>query len=92
MTTTPTYTVTLRVPGFYFTPAAWRVTSRTQIPADGRPTEANLARYVDSFEASTRLGGANAHLGATRVARAFITDQRTGHKVAEYTAPMFEVV
>lgn len=86
-TITPRYTVTLKAPGFYMTPAAWHVrTSRYVRHADGKPTDANLASYVASFEASTGKGGVNAHLRPTTVEAAYITDQRTGTTVATYKA------
>jgi hypothetical protein len=82
--TTPTYVVQISDGVHYYTASAWRVTSRTQVRADGRPTTANLKRYVESFEASTRPGGVNAHLGETTVKRARINHNITGTLVAEY--------
>jgi hypothetical protein len=55
---------------------------------DGRPTAANLQKFVESFEASTRPGGVNAHLGATTVTKAMIMLNDGSRKlVAEYEAP-----
>jgi hypothetical protein len=80
MTRTPTYAVRLHVPGFAYTPMGW------DCKRAGRPTEANLAAYVASFERSTQPGGVNAHLGAQKVKRAWITRQATGERVAEVQA------
>jgi hypothetical protein len=82
---TPTYVVQISDGLHHYTASAWRVTSRTQVRADGRPTAANLKRYVESFEASTRPDGYNAHLGETTVKRARINHNITGTLVAEYT-------
>jgi hypothetical protein len=80
-TITPTYAVHLFVPGTSITPAAW------DVRRNGRPTDANLTRYVRAFEQSTLPGGPNAHLGPMRVLRARVRHQRSGEFVAEYTAP-----
>ena len=58
----------------------------------GRPTDASLAEYVRQFEASTEPGGVNAHLGREFVTSAYVKRQRTGERVATYTAPMFQVI
>lgn len=85
--TTPTYVVRIFDGRYGYTPSAWRVTSKTQVRADGRPTADNLKRYVESFEASTRPGGANAHLGETKILRATITRNFPGAQpVATYEA------
>jgi hypothetical protein len=87
---TSTYVVEIRTPGFGWTPAAWHC------GRNGRPTEANLAQYVEDLEKSTMPGGCNAHLGATRVARAWIRRNTIGGAtVASYAAPaqpLFTVV
>jgi len=63
---TPKYAVRIEVAGpFLMTPAAWR-------REYGRPNALSLAKYVENFEASTREGGANEHLGPTTVTRAAI--------------------
>jgi hypothetical protein len=82
--TTPTYALRLTVMrrGSY-SPQAWNV------KAYGRPTAATLATQVAAFEASTREGGCNAHLGAETVRTARVTRQSTGETVATYTAPAF---
>jgi hypothetical protein len=84
------YAVDMTVPGYRYSPASWHC------KRNGRPTAANLAAYVASFEASTMPGGVNAHLGATRVASARIRrNTYAGDTVATYAPapqPMFTVV
>ncbi len=60
------------------TPSEWRTRTRTNVPAHGKPTVMNLLAYISVFEESTKPGGANAHLGETKVTMAFIKDQRSG--------------
>jgi hypothetical protein len=80
-TYTPAYAIEIDVPGFIYTPAGW--TAREF----GRPTDANLKLYVERFEASTQPGGANAHLGPTKVRAARIYTNRGERKlVASYPA------
>lgn len=85
-TRTPTFVVKTHTPGVYDTPAAWPTKHL------GRPTDASLATYVADFEASCKPGGVNAHLGFRPVRRAVVIRQSTGAVVAEYTAPMFQVI
>jgi hypothetical protein len=70
----------------------WRTRARGQAPAYGRPTAENLKAYVEHFEASTKEGECNSHLGVTVVFSAFIKDQRTGETLATYRGPSFVVV
>lgn len=65
-----------------YTPFAWRVKE------SGRPTDENLAAYVQAFEDSTKPGGVNAHLGREVVSSAKVRRQSTGEVVATYTAPV----
>lgn len=83
---TPTFRVELRVIGSHWTPAAWPTKHA------GRPSDATLAAYVASLEASTRPGGVNAHLGETVVRTAKVVRQSTGDVVATYEAPLFAAV
>ncbi len=83
---TPAYRVHLHVKGVHYTPAAWNSKH------SGRPSDAALAAYVESFEASTRPGGVNAHLGPETVLSAKVIRQATGDVVATYAAPLFTVV
>lgn len=85
-TVTPTFALTLRVPGFYMTPSGW------DCKRQGRPSDATLAAAVEMFEASTRPGGCNAHLGTTVVSSAKVVRQSTGDVVAEYRAAAFVAV
>lgn len=41
---------------------SWYVRAVYGTPANGKPTAANLKKYMDSFLASMEPGGANAHL------------------------------
>ena len=91
--TTPTYVVELTIPGTRNTPSAWNCKN------DGRPTEANLANYVQTYERSTRPGGVNDHLGPETVTSARIRRNTCyGDVVARYVAPkpepapMFSVI
>lgn len=60
---------------------------------NGTPSEATLAKWVRSFNASLEPGGNNAHLKLPRVSRAVVKYNRpSGEVVARYTAPMFEVL
>ena len=73
------YQISLLTAGVGFTPYSWNCRR------DGRPTEANLRKHVESFEASTREGGVNAHLGEVTVLRAVIRlNDGRGKVVAEY--------
>jgi hypothetical protein len=63
---TPKYVVEVEVSGPYrHTRAPWR-------REYGRPNAIDLGKYVAKFEASTRPGGANEHIGPTTVLRARI--------------------
>jgi len=84
--TTPTYIVKIIDGRYGYEPFAWLTTSKTQIRADGKPTADNLKRWVESFEAATKPGGVNAHLGETKIRRAAILHNMTRQPVAEYVA------
>lgn len=86
MTRTPTFAVQLRSRRFSYTLAAW------DTKRHGRPSDETLAEYVAGFEASCAPGGVNAHLGDPAIIGAYVVRQSTGEKVAEYAAPMFQVV
>ena len=69
-----------------YTPCEWYVRRRPQRgPADGKPTSANIAKWVVAFERSREPGQPNAHLGMAMVLTASITDQRKGEVVAEWS-------
>jgi hypothetical protein len=90
-TTTSTYAVRITVPGYQYSLTPWHCKE------SGRPTDANLARYVAAFEASTQPGGSNAHLGEQHVSSAYVkvNSGHDGAVVARYRAPaqpLFAVV
>lgn len=62
------------------------------VPQDGRPSDQRLESWVEQYEASTRPGNVNDHLGITSVTRASVVRQSTGEEVASYVAPMFKVI
>jgi hypothetical protein len=84
------YVYELDTPGYRYSPASWNCRQ------NGRPTAANLAKHVAGFEASTRPGGCNSHLGATVVTGARIRrNEYRGEVVARYEPapqPLFAVV
>lgn len=75
---TPTFRVELHVLGSVYTPQAWPTKHA------GRPSDATLKAYVEEFEASTRSGGVNAHLGEEFVMDAKVVRQSNGEVVATY--------
>jgi hypothetical protein len=89
-TVTSKYAVSITVPGYSYGLASWRCQQ------SGRPTDANLARYVAEFEASTRPDGCNAHLGEQHVTSAHVKiNNYNGAVIARYRAParpLFTVV
>jgi hypothetical protein len=79
-TVTPTYRVELTLAS-----GCWRATPEAWRRHYGRPTVANLARFVAAHNASMAPGGANAHLSAEHaIIGATIVRQSTGQRVAEY--------
>lgn len=77
--------VVVDTPGRAWTPSEWRTRRQGQIPADGKPTTENIKKHCLHYEASTQPGGCNSHLGATKILRAWVVDQNTMERVAEYT-------
>lgn len=69
-----------------FTPQGW------DVKRAGRPTPANLAEFVRGLEDSTAAGGCNEHLGETHIGGALVVRQSNDEVVAEYAAPLFQVV
>lgn len=64
-----------------------------KVRQNGRPTAANLSKWRDAMNQSTRPGGANAHLGdAGLIWNCRIRNQWLDIVVAELTAPSFEVM
>jgi hypothetical protein len=94
------YQVQLYSAGHMYTPAAWDVrfpygpvksgefAGKTGL---GKPTDANLAKYVKDFESGTQPGQPNDHLGVTKITRAEIIDNNDSKKVvATYRAGINE--
>lgn len=82
---TPAYVVEYETTGARgFSPICWRVTSSSQIKADGRPTTANLRRHVEAYNASFQPGGVNEHVGARIVAAKLVRNDGSHEVVATY--------
>lgn len=63
----------------------------------GRATTARLAEWVRMTNESMKLGGCNEHVSKAHgfipiISRARIVNQDTGEVVAEYAAPLFQVI
>lgn len=84
--TTPTFRCEMKISSGHCTPMGWDTKHA------GRPSDATLKAHVEHFEASTKPGGVNDHIGATVVWSAKIIRQSTGETVATYQGPMFAVV
>lgn len=67
-----------------WTPGEWRVRTRGQVKGYGMPTDRNLRTHCRLLSASTLGGGANEHLGPTKVLKAWVVDNQTGDTVASY--------
>ena len=80
------------------TSATWRVGPEYQIPGNGKPTAANLAKYVEAYIGSLKTGGVNVHISKAlgympipNWARIVLNDgSRT--VIAEWKAPLFMIV
>ena len=78
-------------------PMEWRIKKRCWMPADGKPTVENITRWVETYEASLRAGGANAHLGIHSVVTAVVRHHGDvvcswSNKVNRPNAPLFQMV
>ena len=78
------------------TPAAWRVKGYGQVPGYGKPTDANLEKFVHGYAKSLEIGGVNEHVSKALghvpyPTSARIVDQDTGAVVASWKAGMFQV-
>jgi hypothetical protein len=71
-----------------WTTQAWPTTAKY---GGGKPTDANLARYVLGQERATEPGGVNAHIGVSQVIAAHIVRQSDGATMATYQKPLFQV-
>ncbi len=89
---TPTYRVEAEFSDGTGTKGAWQVKAAYGIPGNGQPTAANLAKWVEALESSSRPGGCNAHIGPLTVFNARIIRQSTRQTVATYRGPSFVVV
>ena len=91
-TLTAKYQIRLNTVGPALMPMSWNC--RTT----GRPTEANIRKFVKGWEDSTLPGGVNAHLGVDVVLSAkILLNDGSGTVVAEYKrepigGAMFETV
>jgi len=78
--------------------ACWTVKSNNaNIPADGKPTDKNVEKYVQAYNNSLKSDGVNKHvsqsLGYMPMAhKAELIEQATGNVVAKWNAPMFQVI
>jgi len=94
---TPRYVIKIngagRTNAVQIMPMEWRSRARGPYEGYGKPTEANLAKWVEKFNESLRPGGCNDHVGErAQVTKANIVDQFTNEVVATYEAPAFQVV
>lgn len=83
---TPAYRVELKTLGFYLTPAAWNIRGDGLVHGNGKPTHANLKKYVESIHKSFEPGGANAHIGYLRIIRATIIRQADDEVMATWSS------
>lgn len=79
----------------YTTTSTWSHTHpEWSIKRDGKPTEANLRKWVQDLEDSLRPNGINEHLGIFSVKTAEIYSQKRGEVVVKIKPehPMFQVI
>ena len=82
---TPTYVIEIVTATWGTGRMAWDVRGRNGCKGCGAPNAKNLGRYVEAFEASTRAGGANEHLGEAEVVWAAVSRNYGGSPaIAEY--------
>ncbi len=95
---TPPYRLEIRViSGAHYTPLSWDVKSGVNRTGCGKPTVANIDKWVTAFEASMLTH--NKHLGIDQVTFAKVIDQRTGEVVATWvrkeqrkSQPLFQII
>lgn len=73
------------VPVFWRNFGAWR-------KEYGKPTAQNLQTFRQKFIDSTKKGGCNDHLGLQTTGNLRIRRQNSNEILAEFNAPMFEIV
>jgi hypothetical protein len=77
------------------TAAAWHVKDRHQVKGYGKPTEANLTKYIEAFIESLKPGGCNHHVSKALGYMPIPNWARIrvncigGETLAEWKAPMF---
>jgi hypothetical protein len=95
---TPTFRLEIEVFGGQVSRQEWNTRKRARRPGLGRPTKANIDKWVSDFEDSCKPGGVNSHLGFSPVLNARIVRQATGEVVAswnrkaDHPEPMFQVI
>lgn len=83
---TPKYRVKVTAHGAHLTDFVWNKDY-------GRANEANLAKFVATYNESFAPGGVNYHGGTIiRISSAVIIRQADDEVIATYTAPLFEVM
>ena len=88
------------VSGAFHTPMEWRLRAQFGIPGYGKPTVANIDKWVTALEDSMKPGGCNAHIGFDPVVEARIVENHAGgDTVAEWVRsvqrpnePKFQVI
>ena len=84
------YALHLVTPESHTTSMAWRTGTHYGAPGYGRPTAANIKRYIGKYNKSLRPGEVNAHIGRRgRATGGWVVDQNSMKIVAEWKAPMF---
>lgn len=92
--TTPAYRVEFETAApIALTPMAWRVRDDGLAKGFGKPTDANLATFVEDLNASFDPGGVNEHVGQdAKATGARIVRQRDDQVVATWRASSFQLV
>ncbi len=96
---TPKYVVVMEGTGVNSTPIAWHVgVTEGNVPGYGKPTDANLAKYIAKYVESLKPGGANQHLMqayGTKVipnSARIVTNDGARTVVATWKAPKFMLI
>jgi hypothetical protein len=56
----------------------WQVGKRGPFPGYGKPTQANLINFIETFERSHQPGGVNERIGPTKVLHAEVSGDHSG--------------
>lgn len=87
--TTPRYIIHVTCSGnVYNTPSVWHVKTGISGKGFGKPTPANIDKWVATFELSL-IKGCNQHLGFYSILTAEIHDQHKGGVVAQWKRSEF---